>query len=57
MKRINDSTKGSTDRLGYEAYAKDESSADSLLKALKKVNSHYNLSVFCIAYMKRNVSL
>ena len=57
MKGINDSAKGGVDRLGYEAYAKDESSADSLLKALKKVNSHYDLSVFCIAYMKRNVSL
>ena len=35
--------------------SQDESSAQSLLEALNKVNSHYDLSAFCIAYMKHIV--
>ena len=37
--------------------SQDGSSAESILEALKKVSPHYDLSVFCIAYMKHNVFL
>ena len=37
--------------------SQDGSTADNLLQALNKVNSHYDLSVLSIAYMKYNASL
>ena len=37
--------------------SQDGSSADSLREAINKVNSHNDLSAFCIAYMKYNASL
>ena len=37
--------------------SQDGSTANNLPQALNKVNSHYDLSAFCIAYMKYNASL